>query len=232
VPALKYKFKGAAPPAAVLVDEVITPGELAPPPLPPRRPGLGPRLLSALIPHLIRFVSPPHASFKGTVFRSFDNVYYFDYDGVFKYRFTILRAALQRAGMLDSVRDLNGALFAPTDAAFKGAGINETALARMPPSVLARLLRYHVARREGEVFPHCETHNATTDLILDSGAPGVVKVKCTVDVHTLKYGRYTISAEYIVTDTAGRGTYFRCVHRWVWACMCCGVSISSLSKLS
>jgi hypothetical protein len=122
-----------------------------------------------------------------------------------------LRAALQRAGMLDSVRDLNGTLFAPTDAAFKGAGINETTLARVPAGMLARLLRYHVARREGEVFPHCETHNATTDLILDSGAPGVVKVKYTADIHPAKYGALSIVPEFHVVDALGREILVKCV---------------------
>ena len=64
--------------------------------------------------------------------------------------FTTLVAALSCTGLVPAVSDPNATLtvFAPTDSAFKKLGLTAANVCRVPKSLLAKILTYHVVGKE------------------------------------------------------------------------------------
>jgi uncharacterized surface protein with fasciclin (FAS1) repeats len=79
-------------------------------------------------------------------------------------RFTVLNAAINKAGLASALGQGALTLFAPTDAAFKAAGIDAGTLNSATPSALTAILQYHVlpTRTPSAGIPAAENTEVTT----------------------------------------------------------------------
>jgi simple sugar transport system permease protein len=79
--------------------------------------------------------------------------------------FTLLRAAVQRAGLADALRSGSLTVFAPNDAAFRASGFADVAAINAAPvATLTAILQYHVlgARTAASAIPTAENTQVTT----------------------------------------------------------------------
>lgn len=79
-------------------------------------------------------------------------------------RLTVLNAAIAKAGLGSALSQGTLTLFAPTDAAFKAAGIDAGTLNSATPAALTAILQYHVlpARTPSAGIPSAENTEVTT----------------------------------------------------------------------
>ena len=99
--------------------------------------------------------------------------------------FTLLRAAVQRAGLADFLRGGTLTVFAPTDDAFKAAGFADVAaINAVPVADLTRILQYHVvsSRIPAANVPAAQ-NTVVQSLLPANGALYVSKVNNVVSVN-------------------------------------------------
>ena len=99
--------------------------------------------------------------------------------------FTLLRAAVQRAGLADFLRGGTLTVFAPTDDAFKAAGYADVAaINAVPVADLTRILQYHVvsSRIPAANVPAAQ-NTVVQSLLPANGALYVSKVNNVVSVN-------------------------------------------------
>ncbi|WP_375445641.1 fasciclin domain-containing protein [uncultured Fibrella sp.] len=99
--------------------------------------------------------------------------------------FTLLRAAVQRAGLADQLRTGSITVFAPTDDAFKAAGYADVAAINAAPVAdLTRILQYHVvgSRIPAANVPAAQ-NTAVQSLLTTNGTLYVSKINNTISVN-------------------------------------------------
>ncbi len=99
--------------------------------------------------------------------------------------FTLLRAAVQRAGLADALRTGTLTVFAPTDAAFRAAGFADVAaINALPIATLTALLQYHVLPTTVRVADVAAAQNTRVQsLLATNGTLYVTKINNNVSVN-------------------------------------------------
>ena len=95
--------------------------------------------------------------------------------------FTLLRAALQRAGLTEAVQTGTFTVFAPTNAAFSAAGYADAAaINAIPDTTLRSLLQYHVvgSKIETAFIPYGANSATNNSLLTRSGTLVSVEKQC------------------------------------------------------
>jgi len=113
--------------------------------------------------------------------------------------FTLLRAALQRAGLTEAVQTGTFTVFAPTNAAFSAAGYADAAaINAIPDTTLRSLLQYHVvgSKIETAFIPYGANSATNNSLLTRSGALYLSKSSAGVSVN----GAMIVQADLLATN--------------------------------
>ncbi|ARK12315.2 fasciclin domain-containing protein [Fibrella sp. ES10-3-2-2] len=111
--------------------------------------------------------------------------------------FTLLRAAVQRAGLADALRSGSLTVFAPTDAAFRAAGYADVAAINAASvASLTSLLQYHVvgSRITAANIPAAQ-NTAVPSLLTTNGTLYVSKVGSSVSVNGRRVTTADVAAD-------------------------------------
>ncbi|GAA4456786.1 fasciclin domain-containing protein [Nibrella saemangeumensis] len=110
--------------------------------------------------------------------------------------FTLLEAAVVRAGLADALRQGNLTVFAPTDAAFRAAGYNDVAaINALPVNTLQSVLQYHVLnQRVNAAAIPTAANTAQPSLLTTNGTLYITKDNSGVTVNGARVSQADIAA--------------------------------------